>query len=344
MRSLSVRAERWPIAGAFVIARGAKTEAHVLVAEIAEGPHRGRGEATPYPRYGESMEGCLRAVEQARAAIEGGADRASLLAAMPPGAARNALDCALWDLEAKAAGLRAWTLAGLTRLDAVETCYTLSLAPAAEMAEAARASAERPMLKLKIGGADDLDRVEAVRTAAPKARLVVDANEALDFETLRRLAPEFARLGVMLIEQPLPSGADQPLEGYDSPVPLCADESLHTRAELDACARRYGFANIKLDKAGGLTEALALRDAAARRGDADHGRLHGRHLARHGSRPADRPGRPRGGPRRPPAARPRPRARPGHHRLDDRTASGGAVGMRGARQSNTAAGAILEGL
>ena len=262
MRSLTVREERWPIAGAFVIARGAKTEARVLMAEIAEGPHRGRGESTPYPRYGESVEGCLAEVEGVREAIEAGADRSALQPLLPPGAARNALDCALWDLEAKAAGARAWTLAGFDGLEAVETCFTLSLAPAGQMAQAARAAAHRPVLKLKIGGADDLDRVEAVRAAAPIARLVVDANEALDLDTLRRVAPEFARLGVVLIEQPLAAGQDGGLEGYACPVPLCADESLHTRAELDACARRYACVNIKLDKAGGLTEALALRQAA----------------------------------------------------------------------------------
>ena len=262
MRTLTIREERWPIAGAFVIARGSKTEAAVVVAEIVEGEHRGRGEATPYPRYGESVAGCLADLEGVREAVEAGCTRAELQTRLGPGAARNALDCALWDLEAKAAGVRAWTLAGYGRLDPVKTCFTLSLAPAEAMADAARAAARRPMLKLKIGGADDLDRVEAVRAAAPKARLVVDANEALGFDTLRRLAPEFARLGVMLIEQPLPSGEDAALEGYRSPVPLCADESLHTRAELEACSRRYACVNIKLDKTGGLTEALALRDAA----------------------------------------------------------------------------------
>ncbi|WP_174300928.1 N-acetyl-D-Glu racemase DgcA [Caulobacter sp. S45] len=266
MRSLTVAEERWPIAGAFVIARGAKTEARVLVAEIADGPHRGRGESTPYPRYGESVEGCLAQIEQVRAAVEVGAGRAELQDLLAPGAARNALDCALWDLEAKTAGVRAWTLAGLPRLEPVQTCYTLSLGPAAEMAQAARAAAHRPMLKLKIGGADDLDRVEAVRAAAPRSALVVDANEALNLDTLRRLAPEFARLGVVLIEQPLPAGDDAALEGYASPVPLCADESLRTRSQLDACARRYGCVNIKLDKAGGLTEALALREAARAKG------------------------------------------------------------------------------
>ncbi|THD57945.1 enolase C-terminal domain-like protein, partial [Phenylobacterium sp.] len=185
-------------------------------------------------------------------------DRGELQGLLAAGAARNALDCALWDLEAKRAGVRAWTLAGRARLDPVKTCFTISLGPVEAMAEAARANARRPMLKLKIGARDDLDAVAAVREAAPRTRLVVDANEALTFEELRRLAPELARLGVMLVEQPLPAGQDEALEGYDSPVPLCADESLHTRAELGACARRYNLVNIKLDKAGGLTEALAL--------------------------------------------------------------------------------------
>ncbi len=262
MRTLTVREERWPIAGAFVIARGSKTQAAVVVVEIGEDGARGRGEATPYPRYGESVGSCLAEVESARSALQAGCTRADLQALLRPGAARNALDCALWDLEAKTAGLPAWMLAGCDPPEAVETCFTLSLAPAEEMARAASAAAHRPLLKLKIGAADDLNRVEAVRAAASTSRLVVDANEALDFDTLQRLAPEFARLGVVLIEQPLPAGEDQALEGYISPVPLCADESLHTRAELEACSRRYRCVNIKLDKAGGLTEALALRDAA----------------------------------------------------------------------------------
>ena len=238
----------------------------MLVVELREGVHVGRGEAVPYPRYGESVEACLAAIEEVREAVEGGAGRQALQRRLPPGAARNALDCALWDLEAKRAGQRAWTLAGFARLDPVKTCYTLSLALPEEMAKAARAQARRPMLKLKIGGADDLGRVEAVRTAAPKTRLVVDANEGLDFDTLRRLAPELARLGVLLIEQPLPAGEDADLEGWASPVTLCADESLHTREELAACASRYGCVNIKLDKTGGLTEALALRSAVSEAG------------------------------------------------------------------------------
>ena len=266
MRRLSLRSERWPLAAAFVISRGSKTEAEVVVAEIADGDHRGRGEAVPYGRYGETTAGVLGQIESVRARIEAAVGRDELQTLLPAGAARNALDCALWDLEAKASGARAWTLAGLARLDPVKTCYTISIGSPAEMAEAARVNARRPMLKLKIGGAVDLAAVEAVRAAAPKARLVVDANEALSLDDLRRIAPDFARLGVLVVEQPLPAGEDAALDGYDSPVPLCADESLHTRAELAACVGRYAMVNIKLDKAGGLTEALALAAEARARG------------------------------------------------------------------------------
>lgn len=265
MPRLSVRPERWPIAGAFVIARGAKTQAEVVVAEIAEGPRVGRGEATPYARYGETVEGVLADIEAVRGIVEAGADRVILQGLLPAGAARNALDCALWDLEAKCAGVRAWTLAGRERLDPVKTCLTVSWGTPTEMAQAAAREARRPMLKLKIGGPDDLAAVEAVRAAAPRTRLIVDANEALSFDDLRRLSPDLARLDVKLLEQPLAANEDAALEGWESPVPLCADESLHTRAELEACARRYAAVNVKLDKAGGLTEALAVtREARAR--------------------------------------------------------------------------------
>ncbi len=262
MRRLKAQAERWPIAGAFTIARGSKTEAVVVTVEISRDGHVGRGECAPYPRYGETPDSVLAEIEAAREFIEGGGHRDGLQSVMKPGAARNAVDCALWDLKAKRDGVRAYTLAGLKRLDPLKTAYTLSFAAPEVMAEQARANARRPLLKLKIGGPGDLDRVEAVRAAAPKCRLIVDANEALTFDDLRGLAPEFARLGVKLIEQPLKAGEDEALEGFDSPVPLCADESLHTRQELALCARRYGVANIKLDKAGGLTEALALKTAA----------------------------------------------------------------------------------
>jgi len=258
IRSLTAGDERWPIAGQFVIARGAKTEAHVVVVEVTQAGARGRGECVPYPRFDESVPGVLALIDTVRTQIETGCDREALQRLLPPGAARNALDCALWDLEAKLTGTPAHLLAGRRRLDPVKTAYTISLASPQEMAAAARASARRPLLKLKIGGGDDLDRVQAVREAAPKTRLIVDANEALDLPELIRLSAEFAALGVKLIEQPLPAAEDQVLEGFSSPVPLCADESLLSRAELAVCARRYGCVNIKLDKAGGLTEALAL--------------------------------------------------------------------------------------
>lgn len=257
-RRLTVRDERWPLASAFVIARGAKTEAHVIVAEVSEGGATGRGEATPYARYGETVEGEIARIEAVRAALEAGLTRQALQDALPPGAARNALDCALWDLEAKVSGVPAWQAAGRSRPDPVKTCYTISLDTPEAMADAARPMARRPFLKLKIGGPDDLDRVAAVRAAAPKTRLIVDGNEGLTFEDLVRLAPEFARLNVKMIEQPLHADADEALEGWTSPVMLCADESLHTRRELATCARRYGAINVKLDKAGGLTEALAV--------------------------------------------------------------------------------------
>jgi L-alanine-DL-glutamate epimerase-like enolase superfamily enzyme len=266
MPALTVRLERWPIAGGFTIARGSKTIAEVVVVELSDGAHVGRGEATPYPRFGEAAVDTIAQIESLRGPIESGCNRAALPALIGPGAARNALDCALWDLDAKRADVRAWSLAGLPAPSAVTTVFTLSLASPAAMARAASAASERPLLKLKIGGKDDLDRVAAVRAAAPRSILIVDANEALDFDTLRRLAPEFARLGVALIEQPLAAGADEALEGWRSPAPLCADESLQTRAQLAACAGRYAAINIKLDKAGGLTEALALGDEARRRG------------------------------------------------------------------------------
>ena len=255
---LAARDERWPIAGGFAIARGSKTEAHVVVVELADGPHLGRGESVPYGRYHESVESVLAQIETARPAIEAGADRARLQELLPPGAARNALDCAFWDLEAKRSGVRAWSLAGCSRLDPVSTAFTISLAETSTMAGQARERARWPVLKVKIGGVDGLEAVAAVRAAAPRTRLLVDANESLKAEDLPRLAGELSRLDVELLEQPLPAGGDEALESFVSPVPLCADESLHSRAELAACARRYAVVNVKLDKAGGLTEALAL--------------------------------------------------------------------------------------
>lgn len=258
--------EAWPIAGRFVISRGSKTEAKVVVVTLRSGDAAGRGECVPYARYGESVESVLAQIEGARDLVESGAGRDRLQDRLPPGAARNALDCALWDLEAKQTGVRVWTRLGRPRLSPLKTAYTVSYGTPEEMGAAAAAAARRPLLKLKIGGLDDLDRVEAVRAAAPKSRLIVDGNEGLTFDQLQQSAPELARLGVQLVEQPLKAGEDQALEGWSSPVPLCADESLHSRSELDRCAGRYAVLNVKLDKTGGLTEAAALVEAARARG------------------------------------------------------------------------------
>jgi len=261
-RRLTVRAESWPIAGTFTISRGSKTVADVVVVEIRDGPHVGRGECVPYPRYDETIAGAIAAIESLRPAIERSLDRAALQTAVRPGAARNALDCALWDLEAKQAARPAWQLAGLGEPQAAVTAYTLSLDSVDNMAAAARANAERPLLKLKLSGPGDLERVRAVHENAPRARLIVDANEAWTPEIYTALAPQLAPLGVELIEQPLPAGDDGPLAGLARPVPVCADESCHDTASLVHIAGKYDAVNIKLDKTGGLTEALRLAAAA----------------------------------------------------------------------------------
>jgi len=265
MRSLTIDAavESWPIAGAFVIARGAKREATVVVAQVSDGTITGRGECVPYARYGETVAGVRDAILGLRGTLR---DRASLARQMPAGAARNALDCALWDYEAKRAGTPAAQLAGLTQLHSVTTAYTISLDRAEAMAaSAAAASHTMPLLKLKLGGAGDVARLRQVRAACPQARLIADANEAWTPELLPSLMSIAAETGVELIEQPLPAGADAALAG-SRPVPVCADESLHDRAGLDALVGRYDAVNIKLDKAGGLTEALALAAEARERG------------------------------------------------------------------------------
>jgi L-alanine-DL-glutamate epimerase-like enolase superfamily enzyme len=266
MRRLTVRSESWPIAGAFTISRGSKTEAEVVVVEIRDGAHLGRGECAPYPRYGETVEGAIAAVEELRPGIERGLDREGLLAAMPAGAARNAVDCALWDLEAKRSGHAVWQLAGLAPPRPVTTAYTLSLGPVDGMAAAARANAHRPLLKLKLSGPGDLERVRAVRANAPKARLIVDANEAWTPAIFPELVPQLADLGVELIEQPLPACDDGALAGLKRPVPVCADESCHGVASLGAIRGKYDAVNVKLDKTGGLTEALQLAAAAKAQG------------------------------------------------------------------------------
>jgi L-alanine-DL-glutamate epimerase-like enolase superfamily enzyme len=266
--NLSVRIERWPLAGAFAISRGSKTEAVVVVAELDDGAHRGRGECVPYAPYGETPEGVVAAIEAMRRALEAGLDRAGLQAAMPAGAARNALDCAFWDLAAKRAGRRVHALAGLKAPQPRVTAYTISLAAPAAMAEAAERASSRPLLKVKLGAADgdDPERIAAVRRAAPRAELIVDANEGWSDDNLAPNLGACADAGVTLIEQPLPEKRDAALARVKRPIPVCADESVHDRASLEALSGKYDAINLKLDKAGGLTEALALAAQAEQRG------------------------------------------------------------------------------
>jgi L-alanine-DL-glutamate epimerase-like enolase superfamily enzyme len=263
---LSVRIERWPIAGAFAISRGSKTEAVVVVAELSDGTHRGRGESVPYARYGETPDGIVAAIEGLRPALRQGVDCAALQGAMTAGAARNALDCAYWDVNAKQTGRRAYELAGIRALAPLTTAYTISLSSAAEMAAAAERAAWRPLLKVKLGGGEDRARIAAVRRAAPRAEIIVDANEGWDADNFEQNLAACADAGVTLIEQPLPEGRDDALARIQRPIPVCADESVHDRASLDALTGKYDAVNIKLDKAGGLTEALALAAEAERRG------------------------------------------------------------------------------
>ena len=263
---LSVRIERWPLAGAFTISRGSKTEAVVVVAELSDGTHRGRGESVPYARYGETADGIVAAIEAMRPALQQGLDRPGLQQAMRSGAARNALDCAYWDVNAKAAGRRAHELAGLGPTAPLITAYTISLGTPAAMAEAAERAALRPLLKVKLGGGDDRTRVAAVRRAAPRAEIIVDVNEGWRADDLARNLAACADAGVTLVEQPLPEGGDEVLARIKRTIPVCADESVHDRASLDALAGKYDAVNVKLDKAGGLTEALALAGAAEQRG------------------------------------------------------------------------------
>ncbi len=264
--SLSVDIEHWPIAGAFSISRGAKTEAVVVVAAVSDGRHKGRGECVPYARYDENVTGVAQAIEAMREPLRQGLDRAGLQRAMPPGAARNALDCALWDLEAKRAGRPAHALAGLGPPRPLTTAYTISLGTPAAMADAARSAAKRKLLKIKLGGDGDPERIRAVRAAAPESELIVDVNEAWSPANLAQNLAACAAAGVTLVEQPLPAGRDDALAGIARPIAVCADESVHDRGSLASLAGRYDAVNIKLDKAGGLTEALAMAGEAQRLG------------------------------------------------------------------------------
>jgi L-Ala-D/L-Glu epimerase len=255
---LSVRSERWPITGAFTISRGSKTEAEVVVAELTDGTGTGCGECTPYPRYGETVAGVVATIAGLADDIRRGLDRAALQLALPAGAARNALDCAFIDLEAKRAGRPAHELLGVGAPRPRLTAYTISLEGPEQMAAAAAAAAARPLLKIKLGGAGDTERIAAVRNAAPNAELIVDANEGWRPENLAANLAACAAAGVTLIEQPLPAADDAALAAIVRPVRVCADESVHDRATLRTLVGKYDAVNIKLDKAGGLTEAIAL--------------------------------------------------------------------------------------
>lgn len=255
---LRVEEECFALAEVFTIARGSRTHADVLTVTVERDGVRGWGECVPYARYGETLA-------SVRAQIEGvaeGISRAEVQAALPAGAARNAVDCALWDWEAKRAGRRVWDMAGLAAPGPEVTAFTLSLDTPAKMEAAARRHAHRPLLKIKLGTPEDMPRLEAVRRGAPDTRIIIDANEGWSAEVYADLAPHLLRLGVAMVEQPLPAGEDGMLAEIARPLPVCADESCHDRASLPDLAGKYDMVNIKLDKTGGLTEALALREAA----------------------------------------------------------------------------------
>ncbi len=258
---ISVTPDVFKLAQVFTISRGSRTEAKVLTVKVEEDGYVGWGECVPYARYGETLENVTALIE----GVKGPVTRQGLYT-LPAGAARNALDCALWDLECKKAGKRAWELAGLSKPGPEITAYTLSLAEPAEMQAQAAKNAHRPLLKIKLGTPDDMARLEAVRAGAPKSTIIVDANEGWSAEVYADLAPHLVRLGVALVEQPLPAGDDDALIGMERPVPVCADESAHDCSTLSKLKGKYDVVNIKLDKTGGLTEALRLREAALAEG------------------------------------------------------------------------------
>lgn len=266
MATMQLSVERWPIAGTFTISRGSRTEATVVVLSISDGVALGHAECVPYARYGESIEGVVAALEAIRPAIEAGLTREAAQGLLPAGAARNALDCALWALESSRSGVAPHLLAGLPPPQPVITAYTLSLGTPDSMFEAARKAQDRPLLKIKLGGEGDAERLQAVRRGAPNSTLIIDANEAWREETLAANLAACEAVGVALIEQPMPAGQDGALAHVRTPIVICADESIHDAASLAHLPGWYDAINIKLDKTGGLTDALALREAARARG------------------------------------------------------------------------------
>jgi L-Ala-D/L-Glu epimerase len=267
MIKLDVTEDVFALKDVFTISRGSRTHARVVTVKLTDGDLMGWGECVPYARYGETVEGVIAEIRHLADAIaSGGIDRQSLQERLPAGAARNALDCAFWDLEAKRAGRPVHELAGLPAPTALQTAYTLSLAEPETMRRKAEENAARPLLKLKLGGENDIARLEAVRAGAPQATIIVDANEGWTAELYSEIAPYLLKLGVAMVEQPLPAGQDAMLGEIERPLPVCADESCHDRASLAELEGRYDMVNIKLDKTGGLTEALGLREDARAQG------------------------------------------------------------------------------
>jgi len=265
MLIIQAEQEVWPLKEVFRISRGSRTEAQVIVVTVSDGEYIGRGECVPIARYNQNTAAVLAQIESIK--TENDLDRRKLQQLLPPGAARNGLDCALWDLEAKISGKRVWELANISIVPDVETSFTISLDTPDTMGAAAQAAASSPILKLKLCGDDgDRRRVDAVRKAAPAARLLIDANESWSPEHYRKITPALKELGVELIEQPFPANADDVLENLDHPIPVCADESCHTTADLPQLKNRYEMINVKLDKTGGLTEALHLCERARESG------------------------------------------------------------------------------
>lgn len=263
--NIEAREEVWPLKEVFRISRGSRTEARVVVVTVADGEHVARGEGVPIRRYKQSAESVIAEIESIKS--EKNLNRHRLGELLPAGTARNALDCARWDLEAKISGKRAWELVNVQMIPEVETSFTISLDAPDRMAAAAKAAASSPILKLKLGGDDaDLARVEAVRNAAPNERLLIDANESWSPDHYRKIVPALKELGIALIEQPFPADADEVLESLNHPIPVCADESCHTTDDLSRLKNRYEVINVKLDKTGGLTEALRLCESARENG------------------------------------------------------------------------------
>jgi L-Ala-D/L-Glu epimerase len=253
---ISAYTESWPIKGKFTISRGSKTNADVIVVECLRNKKKGWGEAVPYKHYEESIAQSLEQIEHIKDKVQHGLTRADLINLMPQGAARNALDCALWDLESKEKNIPVWQLAGLPEPKPIVTAYTISFKSAIEMGQEAAINFYRPLLKIKLGMETDLERIESVHKNAPHSKIIIDANEAWTIQILEKLAPQLADLNVVLIEQPLPANQDDALRGRTFQIPLCADESCRRIEDLPALAQKYQYINIKLDKTGGLTHAI----------------------------------------------------------------------------------------